>query len=391
MNNNLRNKIGIKPLQESWKKIQLEGIYDDLYISKNNVIEKAISQNEENGYYSETDLEIHMNEDGKMVTKTGKTKNITSSIYENIKPKDVSISIRENEIRIANHSNNLMLIDEYDLDYKGLSVAFNFIDKYLDDKREYFLEQFKNFKSAPKTSRLKIKSGDIFRVPVKGKQFIYGQVISPLRKMVKMELPVLGGFDTSDLKINVFDPNPFYFPLWVRFFYDKTDNPNLNAESLSELKHTSSAIIGDYSLRHSNYEVVCNKELELSSIDLPMEVGTKFYIKPLFHYFNWGAGIVTMKLNEKVEKLISDNALNYPNRLLRARQHKAIENFVDHCQEGKLIFGGLHSTSDLRDSNLKELKSILFSELGLNPTVSYDEFAKTNGFMTIKEIIELNK
>lgn len=391
MNNNLRNKIGIKTLQESWKKIQIQGIYDDLYISKNNVIMKAISQNEENGYYSETDLEIQMNEDGKMVTNTGKIKNLTSSIYENIKPKDISISIRENEIRIANHSNNLMLIDEYDLNFKDLSVAFNFIDKYLDDKREYFLKQFKNFKSAPKTSRIKIKSGDIFRVPVKGKQFIYGQVISPLRKMVKMELPALGGFDTSDLKINVFDPNPFYFPLWVRFFYVKTDNPNLNVESLSELKHTSSTIIGDYSLRHSNYEIIGNKGIDLNSIDLPMKVGTKFYIKPLFHYFNWGAGIVTMKLNEKVEKLISDNALNYPNRLLRARQHTAIENFVDHCQEGKLIFGGLHSTSDLRDSNLKELKNILFSELNLNPTVSYDEFAKRNGFMTIKEIIELNK
>jgi hypothetical protein len=390
MNNALRNKIGLTPIQKSWNKIQVNGIYDDLYVSKNNVIVKAISQNEENGYYSETDLEVQLNNQGKIVTKTGKMKNLTSSVYENIKPKDISVSIRGNEIRISNHSNNLMLIDEYDLDCKNLEEAFDFINEYLKDDQKYFVEHFERFKSAKKTSKQIIKSGDIFRIPIRGKQFVFGQVISPLRKMAKMELPVLGGFDTSDLKINVFDPNPFYFPLWVRFFIHKTDNPYLQEEHLKELKYTSSTIIGDYGLRHSNYSLVGNLDINISEIDMPMEVGTSYNYVPEFHYFNWGAGIITIKANKNIEKLISENALNYPNRL-REREHKSIEVFIDYYKEGKQIFSGLHSTTDLRDDNLKKIKNVLFKKLGLDQPIDYDEFAIQNGFMSINKIIELNK
>lgn len=387
MNNTLRQKIGIKPLLESWKKINIKGIHDDLYISEKNVVEKAISQNNENKYYLETDLAIQLNEEGKLVTKAGKIKNLTSSVYESIKPKDISISILENEIRIGNHSNNLMLIDEYGLELKNLEEAFNFINKYLEDDRKYFIEHIKSFKSSQKTSRVRIKSGDIFRVPIKGKKFIFGQVISTLRESVKMELPVLGNFDTSGLKINVFDPNPFLFPLLVRFSIQKTDNPFLEVEDLNRLSYSASTIIGDYSLRHSNYKIIGNREIDLSTVDLPMKVGTKFYKKPLFHYFNWGAGIITLKVNEKIEKLISENPLKRLTKI-RMRQHESIELFINHCQEGKLIFGNLETSSDLRDDNLKELKYLLLEQLGLSQNITYEEFAQKYGFLSIKKLIE---
>jgi len=390
MDNTLRRKIGLKPIQKSWKPIKIDGIYDKLFISEKNVIEKSISLPTDITSYSESDLSIQMNGEGKMITKTGKIKNLTFSVYESIKPIDICISITENEIRISNHLNNLMMIDEYDLNLKSLSEGFDFIDNYLDDDSNYFKKHFEDFKTAKKTSRLKIKTGDIFRVPIKNKKFIYGQVISPLRKIAKTQLPVLGGFDTSELKINVFDPNPFYLPVWVRFFLIKTENPELKEREFNKIETSKSTIIGDYSLRHSNYQKIGNCQINLDEIDVPMEVGTKFDEASLFHYFNWGAGIVTIKVNKEIEKLISENELNYPNKL-RERQHKSIETFIDKCKEKKHMFGGLHSSKDLRDDNLKELKNLLFKTMGLEQAITYNEFAKQNGFMSINEIVELNK
>lgn len=394
MNNTLRKKIGLKPLEKSWKQLEIKGIYEDLYVSVNNVIEKAISQDEEGVRYSETDLFIQLNAEGKMITKTGKIKNFTPSVHETIKPNHISLKIKPHEVRIANHSNNLMLMDEYDTDFNALSDAFGFIEDYLDDERSYFLATFENFKSAKKTSRKKIKSGDIFRVPIKNKLFIYGQVISPLRKIIKSDLPVIGGYDTSNLKINVFDPNPFFLPVWIRFYELKTENPLLKGEDFETIKRTKSTIIGDYALRHSNYSIIGNREIDLSELDVPMTFDTSYNYVPEFHFFNWGAGVVTIKPNDALEKLLSESMLHYSNRInggLNATENKCIEVFVDYSKEQKSIFGSLHSTRDLRDDNLAKLKKTLFKTLGFEDNLDYDEFAKKNGFMSKKEIIEYNR
>lgn len=390
MNNTLRKKIGLKPLLKSWKRIQIKGINVEFYLSESNIIEKAICQRTDEIYYTETDLSIQLNEKGQMITKTGKVKNFTSSIYETIKPNKISVVIQQNKVIIDNHANNLQLIDEYDLAYENLSETFDFIENYIEDKSTYFVKHFKDFRTATKTSRIKIKSGDIFRIPIKRKQFIYGQVISPLRKTIKTKFPVIGDFKTSELKINVFDPNMFFFPLWVRFFTLKTENPYLQKEDFKKLKFTSSTFIGDYSLRHSNYSIIDHLDINTSEIDIPMKLRTIYNNGPEFHIFNWGAGIITLKANEKIEKLINESAKHFPNMKGKGEQ-KRIEIFINNSKKGKRIFGSMYSSSDLRDDNLSELKIAIFEKLGIDPEISYDEFATQNGFMLTKDIIEMNK
>lgn len=393
MNNILRKKIGLKPIVESWKRVQISFISNEVYVSERNVIEKVIIQNLVESHYTETDLSIQMNDEGQMITKEGKIKNLTSSVYETIKPNEIKVSITPNGIRISNHSNNLMLIDEYDLDFNNLSEAFKFIDQYLNDDRSYFIEKSKNFRSALKTSRIKFKSGDIFRIPIKKKKFIYGQIISPLRQTVKLKIPVIGDFKATDLNINVFDPNPFYFPIWVRFLNFKTDDPFLKIEELNKLTFSSSTIIGDYSLRHSNFKIIGAKEIDLNEVDLPMEVATKFYEKPLYHYFNWGAGIVTFHINDELESLISKNELKFKTKIdqLKLSLSQEIEYFVDSSIIDETNFSFLRLNYDLRNNKLRTTKLKLFKTLGLSQNLDYDEFARKFGFKTKLEIIELNK
>ncbi|MFN0274400.1 MAG: Imm26 family immunity protein [Chitinophagales bacterium] len=370
--------------------IRIKGIYGSLYIS-NNVIEKAIVFDNENNYYSETDLNVKLNEEGKIITKSGKVKVLTQSVYETIKPDKISITINKDGILVANHLNHRVLIDEYDTGFKTIVDSIEFIERYLNEDDTFIQRNIELFKTSPKTSRLEIKSGDIFRVPVKNKMFIYGRVITPLRESIKEDLPVTGNFDLSDWKVNVFDPNPFFIPLWVDFYLTKSDSPYLTNKELEKFNTSSSIIIGDFALRHSNYEIISKTKIDTSGIDVPMEVDSRYNYKPIFHYLNWGAGIVTLPINSELEKGITDDKLKNRQNMYSLRPSKKIEQFVDTSVNNEADFAIVDANRDLRSNRMRQIKLKLFELIGLEERVDYDVFARKYGFKTKLELIEMNK
>lgn len=390
LNNEIRHKIGLKPLTNSMKEIRIKGINDLLYIS-NNIIQKAISFNNENCRYSETDLNIILNEDGKIITKSGKIKTLTQSVYDTIKPDKISITIDKDNILVANHLNFRILVDEYDTGFTTINDSLKFLERYLNDNDKFIQRNIELFKTASKTSRLKLISGDIFRVPVKNKMFIYGRIISPLRKTIKEKLPVVGGFNLSDRNVNIFDPNPFFIPLWVDFYLTKSNSPYLTYEELKKYNTSSSIIIGDYSLRHSNFEIISKTEIDTSIIDVPMEVDSRYHYKPIFHYFNWGAGIVTLPINSEFENLITENKFINKQNILSVRLRKQIEQFVATSINKEPDFAIMDAFRDLRSNQMRQVKLKLFELLGFEESVDYDVFARKHGFKTKLEIIEINR
>jgi|GEM_PF-5445374 len=393
LNNALRSKIGLKPILASWRVLNVEGIRDTLYVSEENVIEKAIWVDEKKGTYNEIELNIRLNDEGRVILKTGKTRKMSASYYYSHNPKGIVVKVGREYIRIVNEANKRVLVNEYDPNFASLTEVFAFLDEYLDDTDAYMKEHLDLFKHAKKTTRLKIRSGDIFRVPLKGKKFAYGRVISPLRQIIQKEVPIYGSrLGDSMFKIqSVFDPDPFSIPLWVNFYVLKTDNPFMTAEDLTEYAVSSSIVIGDFHLRHSEYKIIGHTNIDLEDLDVPMRFQTKYYLMPLGHYFSWGAGAVRMAVSEELEELWQKNIAEHshdPDK--KTTVYHMIELLLDSSKEGKPQFLCLCEPEDLRDVRLEGLRKKVFELLDLEEGIGYDDFARKYGFITKREIVEMN-
>lgn len=199
-----------------------------------------------------------------------------------------------------------------------------------------------------------------------------------------------GGGDLSDWPVNIFDPQPFFFPLWVEFFLFRTADPMIDIASILMKDTSSSTIIGDYSIRHSNFEIIGNAKIDLGKVDVPMSVDIRYQFKPIFHYLNWGAGIITFKTSKDLVKLIESINTRYKQYFSLSRGVPGIDLFISSNIEDKVDHGFMYNPKDLRCHDLKEIKTKTFKLLGLKENMDYDDFALKYGFKTKKEIIDTN-
>lgn len=387
MNNKLRNKIGLKVIEPNWTEEDLGSGEVICYISPENFIEKmVVFWTTKIGYY-EVDLSIQLTEEGKIFSKSGKHKKVSYDRLSKRSPKFIAITITGNSILITNKKNGRVLMNEYDKRFLDVGEGFTFIEKYLRAKDTYIEEQIDNFKFAKKRSQ-KITHGDIFRVQIKDEKYIFGRVISKARKIIKINWPVKGSFSLDKSRINPFDPNPNFYPVWVQFYLKVFDKPIPDIEVFNTLTTSNSVVIPNDTLRTSVYEIIGNIEPSIDEFDVPMFLSTKYNFKPLFHYLSWGGGVVTFPIADVIQ--------SFDNKLIELQKkyfwapsliNKRIETFVISSINKKAELGVIFHINDLRDPLLKELKKNVFEALELDDSTNYDVFAEKYGFFTKHELI----
>lgn len=387
LSNTIRKKIGIKPIHEDWIKIKFDKFENrEFYISKNNSIQKMIWFNKSNFRYEETDYDIQLNEKNQVVTKNGKIKNFTPSFFEKAKANNKGLVVKSSSIRLVNLENKLTFINEYNCDFKSINQIGDFLSKRLENLSTYESAKLKEFIDNKKPYRYKYKTGDVFRVPLSNKQFAYGRIISGLRNFIDYKIPVVGEFECSS---NVFDPSPFMFPIWVDFFKVKSENPFIPIEDLNKIETTPSVIIGDYVLRHGNYEIIGNLEIDIKSFDVPMLGGSRYFDGYKNHFLNWGLGTITFPINNDIQKAFEASSFTVGMQNHWKHLNQKIDDFIEATLNNKPYSEDLSLYEDFRHSSYSQVRALFSKEIEFEiDNNSYDNFAEKFGFKTKQEIIE---
>lgn len=390
LSNKLRTFIGMKPIDESWRKIPLKGMdYAHIYISNKSILKKMIVSDGKSPFYREIDYDIEYKNDNYIIGKKGRNQKVSYSVLSKIKPLDKSVFINSVEITLKNHANKVVLIQDYDQDFENLNEAFIYLENRLKNLNEIEEIKLVDFAKSKKVKKQKYKHGDIFRLDANEGKFIYGRIISGLRKSLEYQLPIKNE-QKFDWKENHIFTVYAYYPIWVDYYNTISQNPYLKLKELTKFETTPSVLLDEYFISHSQFKIIDNAEIDLNTFDVPMDIQTKYHRSPLCHIFKWGLGVLTFKPSIKIEELLKLRIpMNYEPMYSYTKQ--GIEYFVNSGIKGEIDFRANTSKGDIREYQFRELRKLISKNLGFDiDERSYDEFAKEFGFMTKSEIIEFN-
>lgn len=393
LTNYIREYFNIKPLKLDWKEYELKNGYGSkVFIDKNNVLQKFIMDTSDRGniLYREIDYNIQLTSDFKIISKTGKTKGLSYSVLEQMKPANKYFSVSSSNIDLYNYDNNVNILFDYNLTLKSAKDVVNYIENRIINTTAFEKEEFEKYISTKKQKRQKIKSGDIFRIKLNNQQFAYGRVIFDLEKFRHYKPVFVSQLNVGFRDSLIFD-KVLISPSLIDLFLLKTDNPYLTSNDFKSLKTTPSLIKNSELIKNNTFNVIGNISIDLSTIDIPMDLETYYQFKPISHIFKWGAGIKTF---EPVDKLENLSELRYPMNYnpISLRASEEFDGFLTSCLSGMPNFKYVSSNGDLREPLFSEVRKIISENINFNiDTNDYDLFAKQFGFMTKAEILSFTQ
>ena len=389
LTNNIREHYQIKPIKPEWKEHELKNGYGSkVLIDKENVLQKFIMGNSDKGNisYREIDYNVQLTSDFKIISKTGKSKGLSYSALEKIKPANRYFRISSNTIDLYNYDNNINILFDYNLSLKGAKDVIEYLEKRIKNTNQFEKEEFEKYISTKKQKRQVIKSGDIFRIKLCNHQFAYGRVIFDLDKFRNYKPAFVSELNVGFRDSLIFD-KVLMTPSLIDLYLLKTDNPYLEPKDFDALKTTPSLIKNSELIKNNTFQIIGNTPIDISSFDIPMDWETYYQYKPISQIFKWGAGIKTFEPVERLEKLTE---LTYPMNYnpINLGAIEEFDGFITSCLSGTPNFKYVSSNGDLREPLFSEVREIISKKMNFNiDTNEYDKFAKEFGFMTKAEIL----
>lgn len=393
LTNNIREHYQIKPIKQDWKEFELKNSHGSrVLIDKKNVLQKLIVDHSDKDSisYREVDYNIQLTSDFKIIGKTGKSKGLSYSVLEKIKPANKYLSVSSNSIDLYNFDNNINILFDYNLTLKSAKNVIKYIENRIKNVTPFEKQEFEKFISTQKQKRQIIRSGDIFRLKLNNRQFAYGRVLLNLDKFRRYKAPfapeINDGFHESLILDEVLI-TPFLIDLYLL----KTNNPYLNPEDFKSISTTPSLIQNSELVKNNTFKIIGGTPLDLSSFDMPMDWRTFYQYKPIFHIFKWGAGIKTFEPVKRLEKLTE---LTYPMNYkpINLNIIEGLDGFLSSCLLSTPNFKYVSSNGDLREPLFSEVREIISKKINFNiDKGDYNEFAKQFGFMTKQEILTFTK
>jgi len=389
LTNNIREHYQIKPINPYWKELELKNGYGSkVLIDKYNVLQKFIKDNSNKGRisYREIDYNIQLTSDFKIIGKTGKSKGLSYSVLEKMKPANKYFNVSSNSIDLYNFDNNINILFDYNLTLRSAKDVIKYIENRIKNTSQFEKEEFEKYISTKKQKRQLIKSGDIFRIKLSNRQFAYGRVIFDLDKFRNYKPAFVSKLNVGFRDSLIFD-KVLITPSLIDLYLFKTDNPYLKPKDFEALKTTPSLIKNSELIKNNTFQIIGNTPIELSSFDIPMDWETYYQYKPITHIFKWGAGIKTFEPVKRLEKLTE---LTYPMKYnpISLRGIEEFDGFLTSCLSGIPNFKYVSSNGDLREPLFSEVREIVSKNINFNiDTNDYDTFAKKFGFMTKAEIL----
>ena len=389
LTNSIREYYQIKSIKSDWKEVELKNGYGSkVLIDKKNVLQKFIMDNSDKDTisYREIDYNVQLTNDFKIIGKTGKSKGLSYSVLEKIKPANKYFSVSSNSIDLYNFDNNINVLFDYNLKFKSAKEVTKYIESRIKNTSLFEKEEFEKYISTKKQKRQAIQSGDIFRIKLNNRQFAYGRVIFDLDKFRNYKPAFISELNVGFRDSLIFD-KVLMTPSLIDFYLFKTDNPYLNPKDFDALKTTPSIIKNSELIKNNTFQIIGNTAIDLASFDIPMDWETYYQYKPISHIFKWGAGIKTFEPIKRLEKLTE---LTYPMNYnpINLRAIEEFDGFLTSCLSGTPNFKYVSSNGDLREPLFSEVREIISKNINFNiDTNEYDKFAKEYGFMTKAEIL----
>ena len=389
LTNSIREHYQIKPIKSDWKEYELKNGYGSkVLIDKENILQKFIMDNSDKGNisYREIDYNVQLTSDFKIISKTGKSKGLSYSALEKIKPANKYLRISSNSIDLYNYDNNINILRDYNLSFKAAKNVIEYLEKRIKNTNIFEKEEFEKYISTKKQKRQIIKSGDIFRIKLCNRQFAYGRVIFDLDKFRNYKPAFISELNVGFRDSLIFD-KVLVTPSLIDFYLFKTDNPYLNPKDFDALKTTPSIIKNSELIKNNTFQIIGNTAIDLSSFDIPMDWETYYQYKPISHLFKWGAGIKTFEPVKRLEKLTE---LTYPMNYnpINLGAVEEFDGFLTSCLSGTPNFKYVSTNGDLREPLFSEVREIISKNINFNIDKNeYDKFANQFGFMTKAEIL----
>lgn len=389
LTNSIRKHYQIKPILPDWKEFELKNGYGSkVLIDKKNVLQKFIMDNSDKDSisYREIDYNIQLTDNFKIITKTGKTKGLSYSVLEKIKPANKYFAVSSASIDLYNFDNGVNVLFDYDLQLRSAEDVLKYIENRAKGLSVFEKEEYERYTSDKRTKRQAIKAGDIFRIRLNNRQFAYGRIIFDLNKFRTYKPAFVSKLNVGFRNTLLFD-KALMTPALIDLYLLKTDDPYLKTGDLGSIKTTPSLIKNSELIKNNTFKIIGNSELDLSSFDIPMDWETYYQYKPISHIFKWGAGIVTFPPVNRLEKL---KELTYPLNYnpIHLRTTEELDGFLISCLSGTPNFKYVSSNGDLREPLFSEVRKIISKNINFDIEKNdYDKFAKQFGFMTKDEIL----
>lgn len=391
LTNSIREHYQIKPIKPGWKELELKDIHSSkVLIDKNNVLQKRIEDNwnKDRPFYRETDYNIRLTKDFKIITKTGKIKGLSSSALENIKPANKMFTVSSTNIDLYNFDSDVNILSDYNLKLKSANDVIKYIEKRIKNKTAFEKEEFEKFISNKRQKRQPVTPGDIFRIELNNRQFAYGRVLFDLKNFLSYTPSFAPEINDGFRESLIFDKG-LMIPCLIDLYLFKSDDPYVKPGKFSSIKTTPSLITNSEFVKNNAFKIIASTKLDLTSFDVPMDWTTFNQFKPMFHIFKWGAGIKTFPPVKRLEKL---RELTYPMNYKPIHCYNRVveqwDGFLTSCLSGKPNYKYVSSNGDLREPLFSEVRKIISKNINFDIDKNeYDEFAKKFGFMTKKEIL----
>lgn len=399
LSNKQREYLGLDPVLPSWEKVPFKGdsyrpnsfLYYDGEIIKKHIV----STDKE---YKETQFNELTQEREFLLPKTnkGKPKKLTASVFESRTPVGVYLIINNySGLTVGNHTTQTTFYSTKWEKRKVENTIPEMVNNFIESSPIKHLEEIKSFRLG-KRKNIKYSTGDFFAFKISRTEYGFGRILLDVNKLRKKKLlPENHGLNL------LMGP-----PLLIKIYAYKSDSKEVDLHFLKSQKALPSDFIMDNVVFYGDFEIIGNKELEISEFDFPLSYGRRIdgqqnsflqwglihLEKPLSSYDKYITAV-----NEKLPK--NDPFKNVSNpygyysigfrpKFDTVDLNETLEN------NGNLDFDkGAHYILDydLRNPKNRVIRRELMEVFGLDPKKGYAENAKITNTKDIIELIQKAK
>lgn len=394
LDNNQRKYFGLEPIPASWHKVPFKGDFyrpdSFLFYDGDTIKKQVISTDSE---YKELQFNEHT-ENRELIlpkTKRGKSKKLTSSVFDSRTPLGVYLCVNSTgDLIIGNHTTQTTFYSRV-WEYKGVNSDLEkIIKEFIDNSPKDHLKQIDEFRKA-KRKNIKYKAGDFFTFKLNRNEFGFGRILFDVNKARKKKLiPENHGLNL------IMGP-----PLLIKFYAYKSDNKKVDLGFLKKQKSLPSDLIMDNLVFYGEYEIIGNQHLEADELEFPISFGRRIDQTPNV-FLQWGLIHLELPI-KKFDKYIT--AIN--DKLPETNPSRHLSNPYGYYSIGfqpkfdtvdiiETIAnnGDFNFTKDkhykldwdLRNQKNDKIRIEILKKMGLDPNKNYVENCKATG---TKDIIEL--
>ena len=381
LTNDQRKYFGLNLIENTWERVQW--LKTSYIFFDGDTIRKIIHYEPHPNFntgYIERDYDLHTEkrEFIRPKTKRGKPKKVTVSNILAFKPINVSfewtcytlftvnVKCETNSIIIAKTFPN----ESFDT-FEKLEI---WVKNYIATVPENHFEQLQIVRNIQKNKKNRIyKQGDIYYYEKEKNRFYFGQILLDLRKILDC-----GRFPAEKILVQLGRFGLFGTPLIVRGFRIVSDSPQTDLVTILQSGSSGGFYAHDSVIYDNICPIIGNCTVEEKDMAFPMIL----FADPLNKnhlIFQWGFIEKKLKLRNLLPLIKKNNyEIRYANNVI---YHSAS---VIASKEDR----GYMKT-DLNSPANSELKNKAFQIMNIPTDLSYNQFAKMENELTVKQIFGL--